>query len=116
MENKILYCPVCGCPTSEYDEFIVFGGTCPCCAFEFGIDESNYGANAFMKYREKWIKDGLQFMSTPESSGWHLQKAIDYLNNLKSVDLTNYFLCGKIDISEWNPNFDKNDVVRYWKD
>lgn len=112
----MLYCPVCGCPTSEYDDFVVFGGTCPCCAFEFGIDESNYGDNAFMKYRQQWIKDGLKFMSVSESSGWNFQKAISYLNNLKFVNLTNYFLFGKINVSGWSSDFDEKEIISSWKD
>ncbi|WP_291131256.1 hypothetical protein [Flavobacterium sp. UBA7682] len=38
-----------------------------------------------------------------------------FLDNLKLVDLTSYFLFGKINVSEWSPNFDKNEIIKYWK-
>ena len=53
--DNLPYCPVCGYPVNQSDNFTSFGGTCPCCAFEFGVDESNYGINPFVKYRNECV-------------------------------------------------------------
>ncbi len=112
--SSLLFCPVCGCPTEEYDEFITFGGTCPCCAYEFGIDDSNFDNNPFMKYRTWWFKNGLKFMSSSEKANWSLEQAFLYLKNFKKLDLKNYFLFDKVDNSQWINEFDENEIMKYW--
>lgn len=113
-KNSLHYCPVCGFPTSHNDEFTSFGGTCPCCAFEFGIDESNYGINPFVKYRLEWIKDGLKFMSPSEIKDWSLDMALNNLKNLKKIDINQYFLSHKVDNSEWTDNVNEEEIKKYW--
>jgi hypothetical protein len=112
--NNLEFCPVCGFPTHENDLFTSFGGTCPCCSFEFGVDESNYGDNPFVKYREKWVENGLKFMSPTENPDWNLEEAIANLKNLKSLDIKMYFLNDKVNNKEWTSYFDEDYIRRKW--
>lgn len=113
--NNLKFCPVCGFPSEENDQFIRFGETCPCCAFEFGIDDTDYGDNAFMKYRLKWFKNGMEFMSSTEFKNWDLKQVITNLNNLSKVKLSDYFLYDKVNNSEWTSNYNLEEIKGYWE-
>lgn len=117
METKIIglpFCPVCGCSAQEYNDFVVFGGTCPCCAFEFGIDESNLGDDSFIKYRNRWINNGMKFMSPTENQNWNLNQLLNNLKNLKFLDINKYFLSEKASNKNWTSHFDENEIIKLW--
>ena len=113
-KDPITFCPICGYPARTNDMFVQFGGTCPYCAFQFGIDESNYGDNPFMKYRALWISKGLRFMTPSENPHWTLEECIENLNNLVEVDISNYFPSQKVDNTDWKSSFDIDLIVKFW--
>jgi hypothetical protein len=115
---KNRYCYVCGYDLShDQDQYVKFGTTCPCCVFEYGIDDTTYGKNSFMKYRQEWINKGMPYGGVLlNSEVWNLEKAIKQLYNLMFVNINVYFLTSVIKENYmWTPEFDQREVVEVWK-
>ncbi|GAA4391641.1 hypothetical protein [Hymenobacter koreensis] len=117
---KNRYCYVCGYDMSDDEQREVkYGVTCPCCVFLYGVDEINYGDNALMSYRDKWIEEGLPFenMLHPTFVKWNLKAALAQLDNLKRIKITDYYhrRLGE-ENGLWTPEYDANAIeVCWWK-
>ncbi len=112
------YCYVCGFNLSQVHPLkIKLGTTCPCCVYEYGIDDTTYGHNSFTVYRNEWILKGLPFEGTfsETATGWSLEIATKQLLNLKEVILEDYFLMHTInDNPDWTSNIDFGEVEKHW--
>jgi len=117
--NRVCY--VCGFnfdlePESDRQEWpFIF---CPCCCFEYGIDDKE--KEALMTWRENWIRNGLQFgyRIHPDNYQWDWNTLIQQLNNLKQVTLDNYPQYNYDFIKRINPNYttevDLELIKRNW--
>ena len=117
IENR--YCYVCGYDLShDQDQHVKFGTTCPCCVFEYGIDDTIYGENSFMKYREEWINKGMPYGGQLiNNTVWNLETALKQLNNLMFVNIGAYFLVAvEKENYMWTSNFDRKRIIDIWKE
>lgn len=69
-------CPICryaGLYEAPYDER-GYGSyeICPCCGFEFGLDEGTDREAAFVAWRAQWLRDGCPWFSSIRTApeGW----------------------------------------------
>ena len=51
------YCPVCGFEFQALHRRLMTGDMCPCCVFEFGVNDDLHGYS-YADWREKWISAG----------------------------------------------------------
>lgn len=70
-------CPVCRYPNlyePPYDQW-GYGSyeICPCCGFEFGLDEGLAREEAFIAWREQWARAGYPWFSSVRTApeGWN---------------------------------------------
>ncbi len=69
-------CPVCryaGLYEAPYDDRGVGSyEICPCCGFEFGLDEGTDREAAFAAWRAQWLRDGCPWFSSARTApeGW----------------------------------------------
>lgn len=106
IDNITQYCYVCGfefskSPCYEHMKYPYYD--CPCCGFEYGIEE--FESEAYMNSREKWINDGLKLCSKscfPNPSEWSVESAVTQLSNLNGIKIIN------IHFRKLNPNFSGN--------
>lgn len=117
MEKNNIYCYICGFDIFNEDNGnnIKFGYTCPCCGYQYGIDDTIYGKNSFIEYRNEWIKDGLHFMDSQLTKLWSLREAVIQFENLKKIDFDNYFLqTTLLENKDWTHDVDLHNVVLSW--
>ena len=59
-------CPVCGYAGLEHPPRGTEGGgsyeICPCCGFQFGVDDDDRGISA-SAWRDRWIRSGMKWSS-----------------------------------------------------
>jgi len=84
MSEKHYICPVCGfheLKDSPYDQQgMPSYEICPCCGFEFGFDNRVNNPVAFADFRQRWIKNGVQwFMPKLKPKNWDLRRQLDNL-------------------------------------
>jgi hypothetical protein len=105
---ELLYiCPSCGFEPLEepiyHGNTPNFGFICPCCFYEFGIQEET-----FVEYREFWIRNLAPFMDVdmrkPET--WTIADAKNQLLNLKKIDWQDMPERMQRLNPDWNINYD----------
>lgn len=78
-------CPVCGFDELKQQPYDELGNesfdVCPCCFFEFGVDDMLY---TFEEYRKKWLSDGAKWQSSTQviKENWNPQ---DQLKNIQKI-------------------------------
>ncbi|HUN16705.1 MAG TPA: hypothetical protein PK622_07835 [Saprospiraceae bacterium] len=79
-------CYVCGFvnPEKLFDYSI-----CECCLYQYGIEDTIYGPESLMEYRNGWIKEGFPFKGI---LGYFksLDNLLLQLDNLKELEISNY--------------------------
>lgn len=111
--NKI--CFVCGYnfKNEEIKKFSI----CPCCLFQYGIDDTLYGRDGVMEYRKEWLKKGLPFQDKLlDNDFWNIDKAKKQLGNLYKIIIDNYPIDSMIeDNFNWSPYINFKDITLFWK-
>lgn len=78
-------CVVCGYPYLDEPPYDKFGyGTyliCPCCGFEFGLDDDPNKEECIKTWRNNWINNGFQWFSkrTAPPVNWNPKKQLSCL-------------------------------------
>jgi hypothetical protein len=117
-QRKNRYCYVCGFDLStDQDLYVKFGTTCPCCVYEYGIDDTVYGENSFMEYRKEWIEKGLPYNNILiDNELWNLEAALMQLSNLGYVNINDYFLGSTIKENyAWTSKINRVEIMAFWK-
>lgn len=102
-DNIIKFCYVCGFEFSKskcFDEMKYPFFDCPCCFFEYGIEEFEY--NVYESKRKEWIENGAKFAvleCSPYINGWNIDNALLQLSNLEKINVNDP------DLLRFNPNF-----------
>lgn len=80
-------CYICGYinPEKLVDGYSI----CKCCLYQYGIDDTVYGHESLMEYRNEWIKEGFPFKGI---LGYFksIDKLLLQLDNLKKLEISNY--------------------------
>jgi hypothetical protein len=122
MNNHSHYCFICGFDfKNEVDDdvkFAIFTKICDCCLFQYGIDDTLWGKNGLMAYRQDWIETGLKYRGSlyPNDMDWNLPVVLAQLKNLRLIRSDQYF--SKIVISKninWNSQVNLETIEYYWK-
>ena len=116
-KSDSIYCFVCGFNFSkDLNKSITKFSTCKCCLFQYGIDDSLYGRNSIVNYRNEWIKNGLPFMGKIiDNEVWNLSNAIDQLKTLKKINLDNYPISFEAENNpNWTTDIDIELIKKAW--
>lgn len=113
--EELKTCPCCGYSKLEEpvfkSELPNFGFICPCCFYEFGIEEET-----FAEYRTEWIANGASFRDVKicPNEEWTLAKAISQLDQLKNIQWELMPEKMKKSNPDWTPEFDKKELEVNW--
>ncbi len=113
--KELKTCPCCGYSNLEEpvfkSELPNFGFICPCCFYEFGIEEET-----FVGYRKEWISYGSPFRDVKIFSNdeWTLQKAINQLDQLQDIQWELMPEKMKQLNPDWTAEYDRNELERNW--
>ena len=96
--NKKYVCPICGYDGLDEPAYGKHNepsyNICPCCCFEFGVDDSSDYQSLekdFNDYREKWIKEGCEWFETDQKPrDWSPLKQLQNLD-LSQQQIESYF-------------------------
>ena len=79
MSKDNYICPVCGFKGLKevpYGHNNPSYEICPCCGFEFGFDSAG-NKDLFIKFRQRWIKNGAQwFIQKLKPEHWDLKEQL----------------------------------------
>ena len=79
------------CPVCHYDGLYTPAYTekgnpsdeiCPCCGFQFGLDDYPNKEECQEKWRKKWIEDGSKWWADECPVDWNPQKQLESLKKL----------------------------------
>lgn len=89
-------CPICGFDKLVIPPYDEKGNEsydiCLCCAFEYGVDDFNYGlVNVFERYRMDWINEGAKwFYPSLRPVNWNLDKQLLNIAKIEPIHMPFY--------------------------
>lgn len=79
MEYRCLVCNYDGLFEDPYDNEIASDEICPCCGFQYGLDDFDDKEASYISWRTKWINNGCKWYSKgrKEPTNWSVKDQLE---------------------------------------